>query len=36
MAARKISKAIDSENKSKTIKNPNTKTTSVKRGSKSA
>lgn len=36
MAARKISKAIDSENKSKTIKNPNTKTSSVKRGSKSA
>lgn len=36
MAARKISKAIDSENKSKTIKNPNIKTTSVKRGSKSA
>ncbi len=36
MAARKISKAIDSENKSKIIKNPNTKTTSVKRGSKSA
>ena len=36
MAARKISKAIDSENKSKIIKNPNAKTTSVKRGSKSA
>ncbi len=35
MAARKISKAIDNENKSKTTKNPNTKTTSVKRGSKS-
>lgn len=35
MAARKISKAIDSENKSKIAKNPNTKTTSVKRGSKS-
>lgn len=35
MAARKISKAIDNENKSKITKNPNTKTTSVKRGSKS-
>lgn len=35
MAARKISKAIDNENKNKTTKNPNTKTTSVKRGSKS-
>lgn len=35
MAARKISKAIDNENKSKITKNPNTKTTSAKRGSKS-
>ncbi len=35
MAARKISKAIDSESKSKITKNPNTKTTTAKRSSKS-
>lgn len=35
MAARKISKAIDSESKSKTTKNPNTKKTSAKQGLKS-